>query len=33
MTGATVAAPDKFCVNFIGVAVTGLDFERAVHRP
>jgi len=33
--GAKVAAPDKFCVNFMGDAafgMTGLDFETAVPR-
>ncbi len=32
--GAKVAAPDKFCVNFMGDAafgMTGLDFETAVR--
>jgi thiamine pyrophosphate-dependent acetolactate synthase large subunit-like protein len=31
--GAKLAAPDKFCVNFMGDAafgMTGLDFETAV---
>ena len=32
--GAKLAAPDKFCVNFMGDAafgMTGLDFETAVR--
>jgi thiamine pyrophosphate-dependent acetolactate synthase large subunit-like protein len=32
--GAKIAAPDKFCVNFMGDAafgMTGLDFETAVR--
>jgi acetolactate synthase-1/2/3 large subunit len=34
ITGAKLAAPDKFCVNFMGDAafgMTGLDFETAVR--
>jgi len=34
MMGAKLAAPDKFCVNFMGDAafgMTGLDFETAVR--
>ena len=34
MIGAKLAAPDKFCVNFMGDAafgMTGLDFETAVR--
>ena len=34
VTGAKLAAPDKFCVNFMGDAafgMTGLDFETAVR--